>query len=127
LTGEVKLVSKESAGKQVTAHKCDPVHGERIYPRIVVDDEVAEHWRSINRPNRLNGHDNVYYVDIREELITYHAAQLVLHSSPMLHHPPMADDRSAVTFWLPRSKTRCEEIAKAFERIAEIFRTAGHD
>jgi len=26
------------------------------------------------------------------------AAQLMLHSSPMLHHPPMDDDRSAVTF-----------------------------
>lgn len=56
--------------------------------------------------------------------ICYHAAQLMLHSSPMLHHPPMDDDRSAVTFWLPRSAARREEMAKAFERIAEIFRTA---
>ena len=56
--------------------------------------------------------------------ITYHAAQLMLHSSPMLHHPPGDDDRSAVTFWLPKSKSRREEMAKAFERIAEIFRTA---
>ena len=29
--------------------------------------------------------------------------QFVLHSSPMLHHPPHDDDRSAVTFWLPQS------------------------
>jgi len=56
--------------------------------------------------------------------ITYHAAQLMLHSSPMLHHPPRDDDRSAVTFWLPKSQTRREEMAQAFERIAEIFRTA---
>ena len=54
----------------------------------------------------------------------YHAAQLMLHSSPMLHHPPEDDDRSAVTFWLPKSKARREEMARAFDRIAEIFRTA---
>jgi hypothetical protein len=35
--------------------------------------------------------------------ITYKAVQFVLHSSPMLHHPPKDDDRSAVTFWLPQS------------------------
>lgn len=52
----------------------------------------------------------------------FHAAQLILHSSPMLHHPPSDDDRSAVTFWLPKSQARREEMARAFERIAEIFR-----
>ena len=56
--------------------------------------------------------------------VVYNAAQLILHSSPMLHHPPMDDDRSAVTFWLPKSKTRREEMAQAFEEIAKIFRTA---
>ena len=56
--------------------------------------------------------------------IVYHAAQLMLHSSPMLHHPPKDDDRSAVTFWLPKSKERRELMAEAFERIAEMFRTA---
>ena len=56
--------------------------------------------------------------------IVYHAAQLILHSSPMLHHPPADDDRSAVTFWLPSSAKRREEMATAFERIACIFRSA---
>lgn len=56
--------------------------------------------------------------------VTYHAAQLMLHSSPLLHHPPMDDDRSAVTFWLPKSPERREAMARAFEAIAEIFRTA---
>lgn len=59
--------------------------------------------------------------------ITYHAAMLMLHSSPMLHHPPKDDDRSGVTFWLPKSQERREEMAKAFEHIAEIFRTAPAD
>ena len=77
---------------------------------------------------------NVYSQELTNEVIlvakesntgiTYHAAQLVLHSSPMLHHPPMDDDRSAVTFWLPKSKGRREEMAQAFERIAAIFREA---
>lgn len=59
--------------------------------------------------------------------IIYHAAQIILHSSPMLHSPPEDDDRSAVTFWLPKSKHRREEMALAFERIAEIFRYAPSD
>jgi hypothetical protein len=56
--------------------------------------------------------------------VTYHAAQLILHSSERLHHPPNDDDRSAVTFWLPKSAERREQAAKAFEQIAAIFRTA---
>ena len=56
--------------------------------------------------------------------VVYHAAQLVLHSSPMLHHPPQDDDRSAVTFWLPKSHARREEMARAFLRIAAIFHEA---
>lgn len=77
---------------------------------------------------------NVYSQELTNEVIlvekgsntgvTYHAAQLILHSSEKLHHPPMDDDRSAVTFWLPKSQARREEMAKAFEDIAAIFRRA---
>lgn len=80
---------------------------------------------------------NVYSQELTSEVlhiekpsntgITYHAAQMILHSSDKLHHPPMDDDRSAVTFWIPKSQNRREEMAKAFERIAEIFRTAPPD
>ncbi len=63
-------------------------------------------------------------IDDHGRPVIYHAAQLMLHSSTMLHHPPQDDDRSAVTFWLPKSAARREEMATAFERIAEIFRTA---
>jgi len=82
------------------------------------------------RPMRIN----VYSQELTDEVlliekgsntgITYHAAQLVLHSSPLLHHPPHDDDRSAVTFWLPKSQSRREQMALAFERIAKIFREA---
>lgn len=77
---------------------------------------------------------NVYSQEITDEVIliekqsntgvVYSAAQLILHSSERLHHPPQDDDRSAVTFWLPKSQLRREEIALAFERMALIFRTA---
>jgi hypothetical protein len=52
----------------------------------------------------------------------YRAVRLMLHSSPMLHHPPEDDDRSAITFWLPSSRHRCELMAEAFEEIARRFR-----
>lgn len=77
---------------------------------------------------------NVYSQELTDEVnlvskesntgVTYHAAQLMLHSSPLLHHPPADDDRSAVTFWLPKSVERREAMARAFEAIAKIFRTA---
>lgn len=77
---------------------------------------------------------NVYSQELTSEVIplskesntgiVYHAAQLVLHSSPMLHHPPEDDDRSAVTFWLPSSQHRREAMARAFEQIAHIFRVS---
>jgi hypothetical protein len=56
--------------------------------------------------------------------IAYHAVQLMLHSSPMLHHPPADDDRSAVTIWLPKSEHRREELAQTLERMAALVRSA---
>lgn len=77
---------------------------------------------------------NVYSQELTDEVIlitkesntgvVYHAAQLILHSSERLHHPPEDDDRSAVTFWMPKSQDRREVMAKAFEKIAEKFRAA---
>ena len=77
---------------------------------------------------------NVYSQELTDEVIliakesntgvVYYAAQLILHSSTKLHHPPEDDDRSAVTFWLPKSNDRREQMAKAFESMAELFRTA---
>lgn len=57
--------------------------------------------------------------------IPYEGAQLMLHSSPMLHDRPDDDDRSAVTFWLPKSVKRREQMAQAFEEIAGIFQPRG--
>lgn len=72
---------------------------------------------------------NVYSQELTNEVnviekcsntgLTYSAVQLMLHSSPMLHHPPQDDDRSAVTFWLPKSRERRIELALAFREMAD--------
>ena len=77
---------------------------------------------------------NVYSQELTSEVNTvekrsntglvYSAVQLMLHSSPMLHHPPQDDDRSAVTFWLPKSPERREQLAQAFEEMAWRVREA---
>jgi hypothetical protein len=71
---------------------------------------------------------NVYSQELTDEVavvtkrsntgLIYAAVQLMLHSSDKLHHPPADDDRSAVTFWLPKSKERREKLAAAFEHMA---------
>jgi hypothetical protein len=77
---------------------------------------------------------NVYSQELTSEVgvvekvantgLVYSAVQLMLHSSPMLHHPPADDDRSAVTFWLPKSAERREALAGAFEEMAAKVRSA---
>lgn len=77
---------------------------------------------------------NVYSQELTNEAIlivkesntgvTYHAVQIVLHSSPLLHHPPKDDDRSAVTFWLPKTKGRRHQFAETLERMAQMVRDA---
>ncbi|MCA8226173.1 hypothetical protein [Burkholderia vietnamiensis] len=77
---------------------------------------------------------NVYSQELTDEVqliekqsntsVVYSAVQFVLHSSEKLHHPPQDDDRSAVTFWLPKSLKRRERLAQAFERAAQMVRNA---
>lgn len=77
---------------------------------------------------------NVYSQELTSEVKTvekesntglvYSAVQMMLHSSPMLHHPPQDDDRSAVTFWLPKSRERREALAFTFEEMAAKVREA---
>ena len=55
---------------------------------------------------------------------TYSAVRLFLHSSERLHHNATDDDRSAITFWLPKSTDRRETMALTFERMAYIVRNS---
>lgn len=126
LTSEVKAVSKESDGKRVSGFLCYPngtiIEGRK---REELPAFLVEIWERNGRPDFVDATNP--YQGVREEAIVYHAAQLVLHSSPMLHHPPMDDDRSAITFWLPKSQSRREEMARAFEEIAKVFRNSPPD
>jgi hypothetical protein len=77
---------------------------------------------------------NVYSQELTDEVITiekvsntgltYSAVQMILHSSDKLHHPPQDDDRSAVTFWLPKSLARRRSLAQTFEAMAKAVRDA---
>ena len=77
---------------------------------------------------------NVYSQELTAEVIAiektagtgivYSAVQLILHSSSRLHHPPEDDDRSAVTFWLPKSPERRAQFADTLERMAAMVRRA---
>lgn len=77
---------------------------------------------------------NVYSQELTSEVklvekesntgLVYSAVQLILHSSDVLHHPPEDDDRSAVTFWLPKSVDRRESLAKTLETMAAMVRAA---
>ena len=77
---------------------------------------------------------NVYSQEVTDEVIlvekqsntgvVYSAVQFILHSSEKLHHPPVDDDRSAVTFWLPRSEKNRKMLATAFDEAAAMIRAA---
>lgn len=73
---------------------------------------------------------NIYSQELTDEVaaikkvsntgLTYSAVQFMLHSSDRLHHPPADDDRSAVTFWLPKSQARRIALHRAFLRAAQL-------
>ena len=77
---------------------------------------------------------NVYSQELTDEVnliskgsntdITYSAVQFMLHSSDRLHHTLDDDDRSAVTFWLPKSAHRREAFAQVLEHAARLVREA---
>lgn len=56
--------------------------------------------------------------------VVYSFVRLFLHSSDRLHHPPADDDRSAITFWLPRSKEKRAMLAAWFRRMADKVENA---
>ena len=72
---------------------------------------------------------NVYSQELTDEIqveekrsntgLVYSAVRLMLHSSDRLHHPPADDDRSGVTFWLPKSADRREGLAGQLGRFAD--------
>jgi hypothetical protein len=56
--------------------------------------------------------------------ITYSAVRLFLISPEQLHYTDEDDDRSAITFWLPKSYDRRLYIANSFKHMAHLVQTA---
>lgn len=56
--------------------------------------------------------------------LLYSAVRMYLESPERLHFAEGDDDRSGITFWLPKSKNRREQLALIFEHLAELVRLA---
>jgi hypothetical protein len=77
----------------------------------VYSQEITSEIQTVTKPGTdKDGH-----------ITAFHAVRLYLHSSPMLHHNRLDDDRSAVTFWLPKSPDRIARMARTFHELAELI------
>lgn len=56
--------------------------------------------------------------------IEYSFVRMLFHSSLKLHHPPMDDDRSAITFWLPKSESKRRALTQLFLQMADLVNKA---
>lgn len=56
--------------------------------------------------------------------ITYSAVRMFLHSSDRLHDVPGDDDRSAITFWLPKSQIKRQALSNVFHQLANLVDAA---
>jgi hypothetical protein len=56
--------------------------------------------------------------------LLYSAVRMYLESPERLHYAEGDDDRSAITFWLPKSKGRREQFALILEALAQKVREA---
>jgi hypothetical protein len=50
--------------------------------------------------------------------------RVFLHSSDRLHNVPGDDDRSAITFWLPKSPEKRLALANVFNQLAVMVESA---
>lgn len=56
--------------------------------------------------------------------VHYSAVRMFLKSAQELHDHDGDDDRSAITFWLPKSEERREAFAQTLEALAALVRLA---
>lgn len=50
----------------------------------------------------------------------FYGVRMMLHSPKELHHTDDDDDRSGITFWLPKSTHRRQELAATFLALSEL-------
>lgn len=62
----------------------------------------------------------------RDTGITYYGVRVYLHSPDLLHNTDEDDDRSAVTFWIPRANSfSTADLASVFMQMAQLSLDAG--
>lgn len=54
-------------------------------------------------------------------ILTWKGVRMYLYSSHRLNEQENADDRSAVTLWLPRSTTRRIELANTLRKMGDLI------
>lgn len=102
--------TQEAIAKSAIPEATEQINQEGVMRINVYSQELTNEVALVSKPSNTG--------------VTYHAVQMILHSSDKLHHPPKDDDRSAVTFWLPKSAKRRDVLAHAFEEMARMVRTA---
>ena len=91
-----------------------------VYSQELILDNVA-----LAQYEDENGMPTIEFVTQESNTgLVYSAARLFLRSLEQLHHTPEDDDRSAITFWLPKSTDKREIFAKQLELLAEVVRNA---
>lgn len=74
---------------------------------------------------------NVYSQELTKEIeliskesdtgIVYYGVRIYLASPDILHHTPDDDDRSAITFWIPKANSFTpEDLRAVFEQMAGL-------
>ena len=56
--------------------------------------------------------------------VIYSGVRMFFQSPAGLHSSEDDDDRSAITFWLPKSEERREYLAEIFDELAALIRLA---
>ena len=81
-------------------------------------------------PDQPESHTTITVAGLNQEVVgeegklRYSAVRQYLHSSNRLHDSFDDDDRSAITWWLPRNPERRERLAQQFEALAAAVRNA---
>lgn len=75
-------------------------------------------------PELIGGGVVEAFVQKADTDVYYSAVRLFLKSPETLHHTDTDDDRSAITFWLPKSPDRREALAQSLEALAFLVRDA---
>lgn len=81
---------------------------------VIVDCERDGHMKAVELIKQQKADTGVIYSAVRQ----------YLHSSDRLHDDADDDDRSAITWWLPKSLEKREILARTFEQLAEQVRIA---